>query len=185
MAVLVLQALAVERGAPGRAAEQEAARAHVAGRQSALLESDDGLVWKQRAYFNETAGDETAFLFEQDGSVLAIGRNGGGKEAFLLRSQPPYTSWNRQQFDRAIGGPLVAKWGEHLLVGGRHTTKEKGAKTSLCWLVGEQLHEFAELPSGGDCSYPGLYWHDDELHVTYYSSHEGKPAIYYARVKIK
>jgi hypothetical protein len=31
MAVLVLQALAVERGAPGGAAEQEAARAHVAG----------------------------------------------------------------------------------------------------------------------------------------------------------
>ena len=42
-----------------------------------------------------------------------------------------------------------------------------------------------ELPSGGDCSYPGLYWEDDLLHVTYYSSHEGKAAIYYARVKVK
>jgi hypothetical protein len=42
------------------------------------------------------------------------------------------------------------------------------------------------LPSGGDCSYPGLYWHDDVLHVTYYSSHEGnKAAIYHAQVRIK
>jgi hypothetical protein len=43
-----------------------------------------------------------------------------------------------------------------------------------------------ELPSGGDCSYPGLLWHDDSLHVTYYSSHEGgKAAVYYAKVKLK
>ena len=27
---------------------------------------------------------------------------------------------------------------------------------SLCWLVGDELHEFAELPSGGDCSYPSF-----------------------------
>ena len=141
--------------------------------QSLMLESDDGLVWKKRAYFNETNGDETAFLFERDGSVLAIGRNGSGKEAFLLRSKPPYTEWNRQQFDRAVGGPLVAQWGEQVLVGGRHTTNERGAKTSLCWLVGEQLHEFAELPSGGDNSYPGFV----ELSptkglISWYSSHE-------------
>lgn len=160
--------------------------------QSLMLESDDGLVWKKRAYFNETNGDETAFLFEKDGSVLAIGRNGSGKEAFLIRSKPPYTDWNRQQFDRAIGGPLVAKWGNHVLVGGRHTTKEKGAKTSLCWLVGDQLHEFAELPSGGDNSYPGFV----ELSptkglVSWYSSHEkdeaGKTitAIYMAELELK
>jgi hypothetical protein len=46
------------------------------------------------------------------------------------------------------------------------------------------LTPILELPSG-DCSYPGLYWHDNLLHVTYDSSHEGKAAIYYARVKVK
>lgn len=159
--------------------------------QSLMLESDDGLIWKKRAYFNETNGDETAFLFEKDGSVLAIGRNGSGKEAFLIRSKPPYSDWNRQRFDRAIGGPLVERWGEHILVGGRHTTKEKGAKTSLCWLVGDQVQEFAELPSGGDNSYPGFV----ELSptkglISWYSSHEkddaGKTitAIYMAELHI-
>ena len=34
--------------------------------------------------------------------------------------------------------------------------EERGPKTSLCWLVGDQLHEFVELPSGGDNSYPGF-----------------------------
>jgi hypothetical protein len=141
--------------------------------QSLMLESDDGLVWKKRAYFAETAGDETAFLFEKGGSVLAIGRNGGGKEAFLIRSKRPYTEWTRQPLDRAVGGPLVAKWGENVIVGGRHTTKEKGAKTSLCWLVGDQLQEFAELPSGGDNSYPGFVALSPmRALVSYYSSHE-------------
>ena len=90
-----------------------------------------------------------------------------------MRSKPPFIEWDRKSLDRAVGGPLVAKWGEHVLVGGRHTTKEKGAKTSLCWLIGEQLHEFAELPSGGDNSSPGFI----ELSptkglISWYSSHE-------------
>lgn len=141
--------------------------------QSLMLESDDGLIWKKRAFFQETGGDETAFLFEQDGSVLAIGRHGGGKNAQLIRSKPPYTAWSRKSLDRAIGGPLVVKWGDSILVGGRHTTKAKRAKTSLCWLVGDQVQEFAELPSGGDNSYPGFVaLSPTRALVSWYSSHE-------------
>ena len=159
--------------------------------ESLMLESDDGLIWRKRAVFLETAGDETAFLFEPDGSVLAVGRRGGGP-AQLLRSSPPYTQWNRKDLDRSVGGPLLVKWGDRYLVGGRKTTKESGPKTSLCWLVGDQLHEFAELPSAGDNSYPGFV----ELAprralVSYYSSHErdasGKQitAIYLAELVIE
>ena len=160
--------------------------------QSLMLESDDGLIWKKRAYFTETAGDETAFLFESDGSILAIGRHGGGKNALLIRSKPPYTDWTRQSLDRPVGGPLVVKWGEHVIVGGRKTTKEKGPKTSLCWLVGDELQEFAELPSGGDNSYPGfIALSDKRALVSYYSSHEkddaGKTitAIYMAELSLQ
>ena len=141
--------------------------------QSLLLESEDGLIWKKRAFFNEQAGDETAFLFEPDGTLLGIGRHGGGKNAFLLRSSPPYRDWSRESLDRPIGGPLVAKWGAHVLVGGRKTTKEHGPKTSLCWLIDGALHEFAELPSGGDNSYPGFVTlAPDRALVSWYSSHE-------------
>ena len=161
------------------------------GRQveSLMLESDDGLIWRKRAVFQEIAGDETAFLFEPDGSILGIGRRSG--PAQLLRSRPPYTQWDRKDLDRAIGGPLLTKWGDRYVVGGRKTMSDAGPKTSLCWLAGDQLHEFAELPSGGDNSYPGFVeLAPGRALVSYYSSHErddsGKQitAIYLAELVI-
>jgi hypothetical protein len=41
-----------------------------------------------------------------------------------------------------------------------------------------------DLPSSGDSSYPGMVWHQGLLWISYYSSHEGKTAIYLARVKL-
>ena len=156
-----------------------------------MLESDDGLIWRKKAVFQETAGDETAFLFEPDGAVLGIGRHGTGKEAQLLRSRPPYTNWERTNLDRPIGGPLVAKWGDRYLVGGRKSTKDHGPKTVFFWLNEGKLTEFAELPSGGDNSYPGFVALSlTRALVSYYSSHErdadGRPitAIYLAELQL-
>ena len=159
--------------------------------ESLMLESDDGLVWRKKAVFQEKAGDETAFLFEPDGRVLAIGRRGSGP-AQLLRSKPPYAEWERKDLDRYIGGPLVTKWGDRYVVGGRKTTKPGGPKTALYWLQDDALHEFAEFPSGGDNSYPGLVeMGPGRALVSYYSSHErdaaGKTitAIYLADLAIE
>ncbi len=168
------------------------ARGEPANVESLMLESDDGLIWRKRAVFQETAGDETAFLFEANGDVVGIGRHGTGKAAELLRSKPPYVTWERKSLEHRIGGPLVAKWGGHYLVAGRKTTPEKGPKTTFWWLIEERLEEFAELPSGGDNSYPGFV----ELSagralISYYSSHErgtdGKAitAIYLAELVIR
>lgn len=155
--------------------------------QSLMLESDDGLIWRQRAVFQETAGDETAFLFEPDGSVIGIARSGTGKEALLLQAPAPYRAWTRRPLDRPVGGPLLARWGRHLLVGGRKTTPNSGPRTVLSWLVDGHLVDFAELPSGGDTSYPGFVPVSSRHGlVSYYSSHEtdtaGRPitAIYLA-----
>ena len=158
--------------------------------ESLMLESDDGIIWRKRAVFQETEGNETAFLFEPDGSILAVGRRTGNAQ--LLRSKPPYTQWDRRDLDRSIGGPLLVKWGGRIVVGGRKTTKAEGPRTSLCWLAGDQLHEFVELPSGGDNSYPGfLELAPGRALVSYYSSHErnssGAPitAIYLAELVIE
>lgn len=160
--------------------------------QSLMLESDDGLVWKKRAFFQETGGDETAFLFQKNGDVLAVGRHGGGKNAQLLRSKPPFTEWDRKDLGCPIGGPLLVQWGDQIIVGGRKTTPEKGAKASLYWLVGDELKEFAELPSDGDSSYPGFVALSKERAlVSYYSSHERDAsgnaitAIYLAELTLK
>ncbi len=140
--------------------------------ESALLESDDGLIWRTAGLFQEQYGNETAFLFEDDGSLLAVARTGGGRNAQICRSKPPYQMWQRDDLDRYIGGPLLAKWGEHYLVGGRQTISS-GPVTSLYWLADDRLHEFAQLPSGGDNSYPGfLELGPTRALVSYYSSHE-------------
>lgn len=151
-------------------------RARGEGRQveSLMLESDDGLVWRKHAVFQEIDGDETAFLFQPDGSVLGIGRRNG--PAQLLRARPPHQQWERVELDRAIGGPLIARWGNRVVVGGRKTTPA-GPRMSLCWLNHERLQEFVELPSDGDNSYPGFVpLSTNRALVSYYSSHEKDPA---------
>ena len=43
----------------------------------------------------------------------------------------------------------------------------------MYWLVGDDLHPFAELPSGGDNSYPGfLELSPTHAVMSWYSSHE-------------
>ena len=159
--------------------------------ESALLESEDGLIWRKAGLFQEQYGDETAFLFEEDGSVLAVARSGDGREAQICRAKPPYQQWQRNDLDRYIGGPLLARWGKQYLVGGRKILTGRPV-TSLYWLVGDRLHEFAELPSGGDNSYPGFVeLSPTRALVSYYSSHErdasSKPltAIYLAELVIE
>jgi hypothetical protein len=158
--------------------------------ESAMLESEDGLVWKTRTLFQEVRGDETAFRFDATGDILAIGRR-GSDNAQILRSQPPYTQWDRRDLDRYLGGPLLTRWGNRLVVGGRNNTDGRGPKTAMCWLVGDDLHQFAELPSGGDNSYPGfLELSPTRAVMSWYSSHEkdasGKTitAIYMADLTI-
>ena len=106
---------------------------------------------------------------------MAIARNlAVGGPARVLRSTPPYESWTRVELACHIGGPLLAKWGERYLVGGRKQSEGRPAVTTLWWLVGDKLEEITELPSGGDTSYPGFVALDDERALlSYYSSHEG------------
>lgn len=159
--------------------------------ESAMLESQDGLIWRTVGLFQEQYGDETAFLFEEDGSVLAVARSGGGRNAQICRATPPYKTWERKDLDRSIGGPLLTKWGGRYVVGGRKTLTGK-AVTSLYWLAADRLHEFAELPSGGDTSYPGFVaLSPTRAIVSYYSSHERdasghtRTAIYLADLAIE
>lgn len=142
--------------------------------QSALLESQDGLVWRTAGLFAAEFGDETAFAFEDDGRVVALVRGGGPAPARVCRARPPYADWQRVDLGRNVGGPLLARWGRHWLVGGRRTLPRAPPVTALAWLDEDALVEQLALPSGGDTSYPGFVALDDERGLlSYYSSHEG------------
>jgi hypothetical protein len=166
------------------------ARGEGATVQSAMLESDDGLIWRTRAIFQEVRGDETVFQFEPNGSIVAIGRR-GSSPAQLLRSDRPWTTWERTDLDRYIGGPLLTRWGDRYIAGGRRTVPGVGPRTSMCWFEDGRLQEFAQLPSGGDNSYPGfIAFSPTKALMSWYSSHEkdesGKTitAIYLADLSI-
>jgi len=153
--------------------------------EGAMLESDDGLIWRYCTLFTEDYGDETAFLFEPDGSVLAIARGLGPCTARVCRSAPPYDAWIRTDLDRNVGGPLLAQWGDRYLVAGRKSLEPNKPRTTLYWLVDDQLCEIAELPSDGDNSYPGLLPLDDRRALlSYYSSHEETTSIYLAELEL-
>jgi hypothetical protein len=154
-----------------------------------MLESDDGLVWRTRALFQEEWGNETAFQIASDGGVTAVART--LHNAQLCRSRPPYAEWTRTGLGRFIGGPLLARWQGRYLVGGRHMTAEEPAVTVLYWLEGDSLEEIARLPSAGDNSYPGLVeLPSGEALVSWYSTHEkdaaGQPftAVYLAQLSL-
>ena len=57
--------------------------------------------------------------------------------------------------------------------------------TVLARMTRDSYEPVLTLPSGGDCSYPGMVWHDGFLWMSYYSSHEGKTGIYLAKVKMR
>ena len=159
--------------------------------ESAMLESEDGINWRFCSLFQTTKGNETAFLFRRNGDLLAISRTQGSEPALLVQASPPYQEVTRNALSEHIGGPLLARWGTELIVGGRRLT-EAGPRTILYWFHGDALHEIADLPSGGDTSYPGFVELDDGSGlVSWYSSHEkdakGKTitAIYLADLKWK
>lgn len=158
--------------------------------ESAMLASDDGWNWRFVSFFQEDRGNETAFKVLADKSILSVSRE-GGKTAQLATSKPPYLEWERSELDEYIGGPLLENWGGNWIVGGRRSTKQ-GPKTTLYWLKDGDLHPFAELPSGGDNSYPGFIEIDAKQGlVSWYSSHEKDAdgeaitAIYMADLKLE
>jgi hypothetical protein len=100
-------------------------------------------------------------------------------------AKSPYTKWEWKDAGAKIGGPQMIRLSDGRLIAGVRLY-DGGARMSIVEINREsgQLAELLKLPSGGDCSYPGLVFYRNELWVSYYSSHEGKTAIYLARVAL-
>jgi hypothetical protein len=129
--------------------------------------------------------NETTLRFLPDGEMVAlVRRDGAGEGAVIGRSRPPYREWAWKETNHRVGGPNFLRLPDGTLwAGGR--AYPGGAKTVLARMTADGGYEpTLTFPSGGDTSYPGLVWHDGLLWMSYYSSHEGKAAIYIARVRV-
>lgn len=154
-----------------------------------LYESDDGIDYRSIVEW-EIPGypNETTLRFRPSGEMVALVRREQkpDRAAWLGKSTPPYRKWEWESLEMAVGGPnfLIIDdtlWDDTLWIGGRLTlTTPYGhfEKTAL------SASESLVLPSGGDCSYPGMIFHEGHLWMSYYSSHEGKAAIYLAEIAL-
>ena len=150
--------------------------------------STDGAVWQLSSIMNVPGqAGETTLRFLKDGSALAlVSRQGADRKGVIGMAKAPYRDWTWAATGLPLGGPTFIELPDgKLIAGSRGFGATPGPHMVLFAMTANSLTPILELPSGGDCSYPGFYWHDDLLHVTYYSSHEGKAAIYYAQVRIK
>lgn len=152
-----------------------------------LVRSQDAAKWEAVHTMQVPHPSETTLRFLPDGRLLAFIRRSGPSPSvgWLGLSQPPFTQWDYRELDRPLGGPNVVP-----LPGGRWLAATRGAgqKMLLALLDVEKakLTPVIELPSAGDCSYAGLIVEPEpqRVLVSYYSTHEGKTAIYLATLRL-
>lgn len=129
---------------------------------------------------------EARVRFADDGAAYCLHRRDkGNHHAFLGTSKPPYDSWTWDDLGMYFGGPnFVRIPSGHWIGAGRQHTDD-GSRTTITYIDPDAgtMTPLVDLPSGGDTSYPGMVWHDGQLWVSYYASHEGKTNIYLARLE--
>ena len=136
--------------------------------------------------FSEGYPNETGLIFTKDDTAICLLRRDGtpssGKLGF---AKPPYKEWTWNDLGVKIGGPQLIQLPDGRLIAGVRLYDNK-VRTAIVELNAHtgKLTELTALSSNGDSSYPGLVWENGILHVSYYSSHEGKTSIYFARVRL-
>ncbi len=131
--------------------------------------------------------NESGLVFLPDRSAVCLVRRDGQPGTGLLGTvRPPYRDWEWKDLGFKIGGPQIIRLPDGRLIAGARLY-DGGARTSVLSVnaTDGKAEEILKLPSGGDTSYPGLVWQDGVLWVSYYSSHEGKTAIYLAKVRLR
>ncbi len=135
---------------------------------------------------------EATLRFDARGNMFCLHRRDGGDKptALLGFSPPPYQEWDWKDLGDYFGGPnfIQIPSGQWIACGRmKNFGPKKETRTVLCELDLDAgaLIPLVALPSSGDSSYAGLYWRDGLLWITYYSSHEGKSAIYLAKAEIQ
>jgi hypothetical protein len=129
---------------------------------------------------------EARLRFDEEATAYCLQRRDGAENSALLGvAKPPYSSWQWKDLGVYFGGPNFLKTpAGHWIGAGRII--DDSAHTDVTWIDADngKMVSILRLPSGGDCSYPGMVWHEDLLWLSYYSSHEGRTSIYLAKVQV-
>lgn len=134
--------------------------------------------------------NESTIRFYPNGQMVVLMRREAEHDdhAWIGTSFPPYEDWLWHSSSYFFGGPnfLILEDGS-MWASGRVVYKTpygEFPKTVVASMTLSNLFPVIILPSGGDCSYPGMVYKDRNLWVSYYSSHEDSTSIYLAKIDI-
>ncbi|WP_100642162.1 hypothetical protein [Alteromonas facilis] len=118
--------------------------------------------------------NESDIHLDKKGKMWALVRRDADTfSAQLGFANPPYTQWQWQDLTYYVGGPAWITWRDSMIVAGRAWTGKH--MVTRVWQLDRnnaKLIPLIDLPSAGDNSYPGLSIENDNLYVSYYSSHQ-------------
>jgi hypothetical protein len=156
-----------------------------------IVESTDGVKFNLLQDLKVTSSPNEStirFLTNNDAMILArregIPKGHGDRNAWIGSAHPPYNKWSWHDAGMFVGGPNFIVLPNGKLIASGRVMKDKQAHTFVGNMTTTSVTPDLILPSGGDCSYPGMVWHDNVLWVTYYSSHEKNTSIYLAKISV-
>lgn len=155
-----------------------------------LYRSTDGVcfnVHKERL-FDQGFSNESDWVYLDDGTMVVLLRRDGQVQntAMLGISKDDFQEWYWHDLGLRIGGPALLKLSDDYIIAAIRTYSDDNAQTELYRLnlLQKNLDPLLTLPSSGDCSYAGIIRHNDQVWVSYYSSHEDDSTdIYLAKLQ--
>lgn len=167
-------------GSPGKELPEDPRRAN-------LVKSADGVNWETVTELKVPGADESTVRFLPDGRMVMLMRTRSLQDemAQIGWSKAPYREWHWKKQSVHVGGPNFIVLPDGKMIGGGRWMTANGSRTGIGAMTLEQYTPQLALPSGGDNSYPGFVYHDGMLWTLYYSSHEGKTAIYLAKISVR
>ena len=153
-------------------------------RRVELLSSTDGFQWDRVSTIGRGALTEMALAFLQDGSLLAVARQG-----MAFKAAPPYEEWTSRKWRTAVDGPGLELVGDTVLVSGRAAAgnfpadDQLGTRRTALFAVNPetlepkwQMHMLTQW--GGDLSYPHILALDDQRAVmVWYDGERFEPDV--------
>lgn len=151
-----------------------------------LFKTTDGINYQYVTQLDVSShpSEATVRFLPDDTMVALVRRDGNG---WIGSAKAPYRQWNWKEIGYRLGGPnfLILPDGQMWAASRLVKVIDKKTKETSTILARMSLKEYEPLlqfPSGGDTSYPGMVYRNGKLYISYYSSHEGKSAIYFAEV---
>ncbi|MCE5316098.1 MAG: hypothetical protein LLG04_01870 [Parachlamydia sp.] len=149
-----------------------------------LMVSTDGINYDVLKTFNLSESPTEATLrFLPDQTMVALVRRNGGP-GLIGSSPPPYTNWTWFNTKSVLGGPNFLILPDGWMWATSRQTSGSDESTILALMNLILYDPLLTLPSGGDCSYPGMVYLDGKLYISYYSSQTGQTCIYLAVVQL-